>query len=130
MISLQNLEVEFGPVKAVRGVSFDVPEGASFGLVGESGSGKTTVLRVLGGAQKPTRGTIDIAGRPLVPDKTFYRSLQMVFQDPYGSLHPRQTIDRILSEPLLVHGFDDHERRIARALDEVALPSMMRFGAG
>ncbi len=127
MISLKALEVDFGPVKAVRGVSFDVPEGASFGLVGESGSGKTTVLRVLGGAIPPTRGTIEIDGRPLVPDKAFYRALQMVFQDPYGSLHPRQTIDRILSEPLLVHGIDDHEVRIARALDEVSLPSMMRF---
>jgi peptide/nickel transport system ATP-binding protein len=51
----------------------------------------------------------------------------MVFQDPYGSLHPRQTVDRALAEPLIVHGMDDHERRILRALAEVALPAAVRF---
>jgi peptide/nickel transport system ATP-binding protein len=53
--------------------------------------------------------------------------VQMVFQDPYGSLHPRQTVDRALSEPLLVHGMGDIDRRITRALDEVALPASARF---
>jgi peptide/nickel transport system ATP-binding protein len=51
----------------------------------------------------------------------------MVFQDPYGSLHPRQTVDRLLSEPLLVHGMDNVERRILRGLNEVALPASVRF---
>jgi peptide/nickel transport system ATP-binding protein len=51
----------------------------------------------------------------------------MVFQDPYGSLHPRQTVDRALSEPLIVHGLADREARILRALDEVALPASVRF---
>jgi len=51
----------------------------------------------------------------------------MVFQDPYGSLHPRQTVDRLLLEPLAIHGFDDTERRIVRALDEVGLGSGFRF---
>jgi peptide/nickel transport system ATP-binding protein len=60
-------------------------------------------------------------------DKTFYRTVQMVFQDPYGSLHPRQTVDRLLTEPLAIHGFADAERRITRALDEVGLGSGFRF---
>ncbi len=59
--------------------------------------------------------------------KEFYRRVQMVFQDPYGSLHPRQTVDRLLSEPLLVHCMDDVERRIMRGLNEVALPASIRF---
>lgn len=126
-IAVDNLQVDYGAVRAVRGVSFTVDEGASFGLVGESGSGKTTVLRVLGGAIRPTGGQVNFGGREMVADKVFYRSLQMVFQDPYGSLHPRQTIDRILAEPLIVHGFDDHEVRITQALKDVALPGAMRF---
>ncbi len=59
--------------------------------------------------------------------KEFHRHVQMVFQDPFGSLHPRQTIDRLLSEPLLVHGMGDIERRILRALNEVALSATVRF---
>ena len=62
-----------------------------------------------------------------VRGKDFFRRVQMVFQDPYGSLHPRQTVDRALSEPLIVHGMDDHETRILRALAEVALPPATRF---
>ena len=60
-------------------------------------------------------------------DKAFYREVQMVFQDPYGSLHPRQTVDRLLLEPLAIHGFSDIEPRIIRALDEVGLGSGFRF---
>ena len=68
-------------------------------------------------------------GKPLGPhrDKAFYRSVQMVFQDPYGSLHPRQTVDRLLLEPLAIHGIADSETRIVRALDEVGLGSGFRF---
>ncbi|TGR59915.1 ATP-binding cassette domain-containing protein, partial [Mesorhizobium sp. M1C.F.Ca.ET.192.01.1.1] len=60
-------------------------------------------------------------------DKAFYREVQMVFQDPYGSLHPRQTVDRLLQEPLAIHGFADGEKRIERALDEVGLGNGFRF---
>ncbi|MEO6018572.1 MAG: ABC transporter ATP-binding protein, partial [Polaromonas sp.] len=59
--------------------------------------------------------------------KAFRRQVQMVFQDPYGSLHPRQTVDRILAEPLAIHGIGDAELRIERALDEVGLGSGFRF---
>jgi peptide/nickel transport system ATP-binding protein len=129
MIEVEDLDVRFGDVHAVKGISFTVPAGSSFGIVGESGSGKSTLLRALSGLNDDWTGTMRIAGQNLVPHrgKGFFRRVQMVFQDPYGSLHPRQTVDRALSEPLIVHGMDDHERRIVRALTEVALPPTVRF---
>jgi peptide/nickel transport system ATP-binding protein len=74
-------------------------------------------------------GTIQVNGKTLDGrrSKEFYRQVQMVFQDPYGSLHPRQTVDRLLLEPLAIHGFADTERRIVRALEEVGLGSGFRF---
>ena len=129
MIDVGDLHVRFGAVHAVRGISFAVPKGGSFGIVGESGSGKSTVLRALSGLNPDWTGTMSIENTPLTRSrgKDFYRRVQMVFQDPYGSLHPGQTVDRALSEPLIVHGMDDHERRILRALAEVALSSATRF---
>nr|WP_229729239.1 ABC transporter ATP-binding protein [Agaricicola taiwanensis] len=108
---------------------FDVFAGQSFGLVGESGSGKSTVLRAICGLAPITDGTISIDGAPVrVPrGKDFHRKVQMVFQDPYGSLHPRHSVDRILSEPLAIHGVRDAERRVLRALDEVGLGNGFRF---
>ncbi len=129
MISIQDLRVRFGTVEAVRGVTFAVGEGQSFGIVGESGSGKSTVLRALAGLNDEWSGRMTIAGKTLAPKRgrDFFRRVQMVFQDPYGSLHPRQTVDRALSEPLLVHGMDDIDRRIRMGLAEVALPAVARF---
>jgi peptide/nickel transport system ATP-binding protein len=129
MIEVQDLVVRFGDVQAVRGLSFSVAEGSSFGIVGESGSGKSTVLRALSGLNPNWTGRMQIAGQALTPRRSrdFFRRVQMVFQDPYGSLHPRQTVDRALSEPLLVHGIGDVEPRILRALSEVALPAAARF---
>jgi peptide/nickel transport system ATP-binding protein len=98
-------------------------------LVGESGSGKSTVMRVISGLNQSWGGGLIIDGKKQGHERTkeFYRDVQMVFQDPYGSLHPRQTIDRALSEPLLVHGLIDIDSRIARALAEVSLPGSVRF---
>ena len=129
MIDVAGLRVRFGANEVVKGVSFSVPKGSSFGIVGESGSGKSTVLRALSGLNDDWTGSMHIAGTPLGPKrgKDFYRRVQMVFQDPYGSLHPRQTVDRALSEPLLVHGIADGEARVLRALAEVALPAAARF---
>ncbi len=129
MIDIKDLHVRFGAVHAVRGISLQVPRGGSFGIVGESGSGKSTVLRALSGLNPDWTGSMAINGQSLgrVRGKDFFRRVQMVFQDPYGSLHPRQTVDRALSEPLIVHGMDDHETRILRALAEVALPPATRF---
>lgn len=133
LVSIDGLRVTFGSgsreVQAVRDVSFDVGEGESFGIVGESGSGKSTVLRAICGLAPTTAGAVRIDGKPLgfPRDKTFYRDVQMVFQDPYASLHPRHTIDKVLSEPLAIHGFDDAEGRIERALEDVGLGKGFRF---
>jgi peptide/nickel transport system ATP-binding protein len=129
MIRVDDLGVRFGRFEAARGVSFAVEKGASFGIVGESGSGKSTVLRALSGLNQDWSGKMEIGGVALGPrrPKDFFRRVQMVFQDPYGSLHPRQTVDRALSEPLEVHGIADPEPRILRALAEVALPAAVRF---
>jgi peptide/nickel transport system ATP-binding protein len=129
MIKVQDLHVRFGGVHAVRGVSFAIGAGETFGLVGESGSGKSTVLRALAGLIPGWTGAMALQGRALGPkrDRTFFRSVQMVFQDPYGSLHPRQTVDRILAEPLAIHGLDGAEARIRRALEEVSLSPIVRF---
>jgi peptide/nickel transport system ATP-binding protein len=129
MIAVHELSVRFGRNEAVKSVSFDVARGESFGLVGESGSGKSTVLRAVSGLNPNWTGRMTIDGNSLTPrrSKDFYRRVQMVFQDPYGSLHPRQTVDRLLSEPLLVHRMDNIERRIMRGLNEVALPASIRF---
>jgi len=129
MIEVAGLSVRFARVEAVRSVSFGVARGESFGVVGESGSGKSTVLRALSGLNPHWTGRMAIDGQALAPQrsKEFHRRVQMVFQDPYGSLHPRQTVDRLLSEPLQVHGMDNPERRILRGLNEVALPATVRF---
>ena len=129
MIRVDHLRVSFGRNEVVKDVSFAVPRGQSFGLVGESGSGKSTILRALSGLNPAWTGDMAIDGSKLTRHrkKDFYRRVQMVFQDPYGSLHPRQTVDRALSEPLLVHAIADAQPRILRALAEVALPVSVRF---
>ena len=129
MIEVEDLRVRFGATEAVRGVSFSVPRGGGFGIVGESGSGKSTVLRALSGLNPDWSGAMRVAGQALGPrrGRAFFRRVQMVFQDPYGSLHPRQTVDRALSEPLVVHGMDEVDTRVPRALAEVALPPEVRF---
>jgi len=129
MIEVDKLRISFGDREVVKGVSFNVPKGGSFGIVGESGSGKSTILRAMAGLNNGWTGRIGFGGQD-VPRKlpaSFFRQVQMVFQDPFGSLHPRQTIDRILSELLLVHGIDDIEHRIEQALADVALPKAVRF---
>jgi len=133
LIDIEDLEVTFDGgdrlVRALRGVSLAVEEEESFGIVGESGSGKSTVLRALCGLAPVTGGRISISGEPVSTprDPAFYRRVQMVFQDPYASLHPRHTIDRVLSEPLAIHGFDNRENRVEQALDDVGLGAGFRF---
>ncbi|HLZ66687.1 MAG TPA: ABC transporter ATP-binding protein [Aliidongia sp.] len=129
MIAVQELTVRLGKADVVRGVSFSVPRGGAFGIVGESGSGKSTILRTVAGLVPEWSGGMWIDGDRLTRtrSKASYRRLQMVFQDPYGSLHPRQTVDQLLSEPLLVHGIAGVDARVARALDEVSLLGPLRF---
>jgi len=132
MIDVENLTVVFGDsdnrVTAVDGVSLKVAAGESFGLVGESGSGKSTILRAVAGLVD-SAGSITINGQKLGKkrDKNFYAQVQMVFQDPFGSLHPKHTIDRILTEPLVVHDIPDREAKVRAVLDQVQLGPSFRF---
>ena len=87
------------------------------------------MLRALCGLAPITAGAVTVVNEPLGRRRSaaFHRRVQMVFQDPYASLHPRHTIDRVLSEPLAIHGFADRESRILQALDEVGLGAGFRF---
>lgn len=133
MIDVANLTITFRTgareVQAVKSISFAVQEGDCFGIVGESGSGKSTVLRALSGLNPDWTGDVVIDGESQgrKRSKSFHKKLQMVFQDPYGSLHPRHTIDRVLDEALTVHGLSDRDARIERALRDVGLPQSFRF---
>ena len=131
LIEIDNLSVTFRAqgrdVRAVQGVSLSVAAQESFGLVGESGSGKSTILRAICGLAPISGGSIRINGEPIRHDKAFSRRVQMVFQDPFASLHPRHTIDRTLSEPLAIHGLDGTDARIRQALSDVGLPANFRF---
>ena len=132
-IVLDRLNVWFGEgadrVDAVKGASFTVPSGASFGLVGESGSGKSTILRALVGLVPTWSGRMAVGGTQLgrTRPRSFYRDVQMVFQDPYASLHPRHSVDAMLSETLKLHGFKDIDARISRLLADVGLGPQFRF---
>jgi len=129
-LQVDNLRVVFDRFVAVADTSFAVQPGESFGIVGESGSGKSTVLRAICGLVPRTAGTVQLLGANALPQpgsKAFRRSVQMVFQDPYGSLHPRHTVDRLLAEPLAIHDMDKAEARIAQALDDVGLGQGFRF---
>lgn len=128
-IAVEKLNVSFGDSHVVKDLSFTVSPGESYGIVGESGSGKSTVLRVLAGLNRDWSGEVAILGesQPKVRSKAFYRSSQMVFQDPYGSLHPKKTVDDTLAEPLTIHGLGDAQARIARAMNDVGLPASFRF---
>ena len=133
MIEIDNLSVTYTTagrrVRAVENVSLTVADKASFGLVGESGSGKSTILRAICGLAPISGGEVRIDGVP-VPSprgKAFAAAVQMVFQDPYASLHPRHSIDRTLSEPLAIHGITDTDQRVRTALSDVGLPANFRF---
>ena len=133
MIEVKDLNVTFAnagrAVHAVRGVSFGVADGESFGIVGESGSGKSTVLKAIAGLIPWTATTLAVAGQPAQRrrSKAERKLMQYVFQDPYGSLHPRQTVDDMLREPLLIHGAGGIDGKVAAALAEVGLLPQHRF---
>jgi peptide/nickel transport system ATP-binding protein len=133
LIEIRDLRVAFGEHEsrtvAVDGLSLDVKAGEVYGLVGESGCGKSTVLRALSGLNARWQGHIAVAGEILGPrrSKTQHRLMQMVFQDPYGSLHPRHTVNTLLAEPIGIQGLDDADRRIVQALEQVGLGAAFRF---
>jgi peptide/nickel transport system ATP-binding protein len=119
-------------VHALKGISFEVPEGGRLGVVGESGSGKSTLLRILAGLDQPTSGSAVVAGNEVkgareAQLRALRQNLQIVFQDPMGSLDPRMTVEQIISEPLLVPGRGetaaDRKRMVAEMLEAVGLPA-------
>jgi peptide/nickel transport system ATP-binding protein len=116
-------------LEAVRKVSFDVKVGEIFGLVGESGCGKSTLLRAIAGLVPLDGGRIALCGRNIGKDRTREerRLVQMVFQDPYGSLNPTHTVDKILAEPLAIQRINAVDQRIVQALEEVGLGLQQRY---
>ena len=98
-----------GQIRAVDGISFSIPRGRTLGLVGESGCGKTTAGRTILRLVEPTSGRVifddhDVFMLPEREMRSLRREMQIIFQDPYGSLNPRMTVGAMLQEPLLVHG--------------------------
>ena len=116
-------------IKAVDGVSFDVRQGETLGLVGESGCGKTTTGRAILRLSTPSSGEVTFEGEDMVhatgPElRKLRRRMQMVFQDPYASLNPRQSVGDLIAEPIMVHGLRtgaDVRRRVAELIDLVGL---------
>lgn len=116
-------------VHAVDDVSFHVLPGESFGIVGESGSGKSTIAHLIMGMNKLTDGKIYFKGKDITQlshaeQKTLYRHLQIVFQDPYSSLNPRKTIEWTLMEPLIIHSLGtkaSRKQKVIEVLEEVGL---------
>ncbi|UWQ15400.1 ABC transporter ATP-binding protein [Aliiroseovarius sp. M344] len=133
MLEVRDLNVWFGThrdrVDAVKHATFDVAQGESFGLVGESGSGKSTILRAITGLAPDWSGTMTVEGMPIghKRPKAFFKTVQMVFQDPYASLHPRHSVDQVLGETLFLHGFKDIDARVVKLLDDVGLGQKFRF---
>jgi len=120
-----SISLGFGPAKKriLGDVCFAVEAGESFGLVGESGSGKSTILRCIARLLNSWEGDVKLEGTSVndMPFADYCRAVQMVFQDPYGSLHPRQSIRTALQEPLRIHRMDRQVERMERALIDVGL---------
>ncbi|ABO65859.1 MULTISPECIES: ABC transporter ATP-binding protein [Geobacillus] len=122
---------QIGMVKAVDDVTFTVYRGETLGIVGESGCGKSTTGRMLMRLIEPTDGSITFEGKEVTAlSKTelrrLRRDMQMIFQDPFASLNPRHTVEKILEEPLIVHGIgskEERKRRVREMLEVVGLGS-------
>ncbi|HED1424835.1 TPA: ABC transporter ATP-binding protein [Klebsiella michiganensis] len=127
VVNLKDLQVIFGEKTAVSAASFAVDAGETFSLIGASGCGKSTILRVLAGLQRDWRGRVELFDKAITPGLRFQgelrRNVQIVFQDPYASLHPNHTLWRTLAEPLKIHAIGEIEHRVSTALQEVGLPA-------
>ncbi len=136
LVEVRDLEMHFpikqgiifqkqvGAVRAVDGVTFDVHDGETLGIVGESGCGKSTTARAIMRLLDPTGGSVTYDGqdithlspRELLPVR---REMQMIFQDPYSSLDPRQTVGSVIAEPFVIHGIEKDERRRKAMVQEL-----------
>ncbi len=135
LLSVKDLKVYFGtkrhPFKAVKGVSFDIYKGETFGLVGQSGSGKTTIGRSIIRINPTTGGSITYKGEQINGkiskelDKNLTQKIQMIFQDPMASLNERAKVDYIVSEGLYAHGkrinTEEKRQKVDKALKDVGL---------
>ena len=146
LVEIRNLVKEFpvkggvfqrqiASVKAVADVDLDIPRGLSVGLVGESGCGKTTLGRMLVRLLEPTSGTIKFDGEDITHVKgqklkRFRRRMQIIFQDPYGSLDPRTQVGASISEGLRLHGVDDRDERHERVKAMLELVGLKGAHAG
>ncbi|WP_436847423.1 ABC transporter ATP-binding protein [Streptomyces aureus] len=123
------LQRQVGAVKAVDGIDFEVRKGETLGVVGESGCGKSTMGRVITRLQDPTGGTIEFEGRDITrlsasKMRPMRRDIQMIFQDPYGSLNPRHTIGSIVSAPFRLQNVEPEggvKKEVQRLLELVGL---------
>jgi oligopeptide/dipeptide ABC transporter ATP-binding protein len=112
--------------RAIDGVSLEWRRGEILGVVGESGCGKSTLARTMVGVQEVASGTVELDGRTIDGRdslRELRRRVQMIFQDPYQTLNPRQRVRAIVTEPLIVQGVDrsEHEGRVCHALEDVGL---------
>jgi ABC-type oligopeptide transport system ATPase subunit len=129
LLPRERLFAPYPVVRALEGVSFAIESGRSLGIVGESGSGKSTLARLVMALDRPTEGSVKLLGRDLhrlsrEELRQARRDIQMVFQDPYGSLDPRQTVERIVTEPLAAQedmARPEQRRRAGEALESVGL---------
>ncbi|MBS1861655.1 MAG: ABC transporter ATP-binding protein [Actinobacteria bacterium] len=132
LLEVRGLKVAFGggrdallrrkpAFEAVRGIDFSIAKGEAFALVGESGAGKSTAARCVVGLQRPTDGTITFVGAPLGPrrDPAQRRAIQMVFQDPFGSLSPRMAVGAAICELLRVNGLAEDKAAARRQATEL-----------
>ncbi|MDM8750789.1 ABC transporter ATP-binding protein [Morganella morganii] len=126
IIEVNNLSVSFGPRQVVRKAGFHLCARETFSLIGESGCGKSTILRVIAGLQREWQGGVQLLSQHIHPGQRYQgalrRNVQMVFQDPYASLHPFHTIHKALSEPLHIHRENNIESRVTEAITSVGLP--------
>ena len=114
-------------LEILKGLNFSIPKGSVMGIVGGSGSGKSTLGRAMVRLLEPSSGQIRFDGQDIahLSDRELRplrRRFQMIFQDPLSSLNPRHTVGTLIAEPLRLHGFDDVQGRVGRALDHVGLP--------
>ena len=128
LLSVEDLVVDYGAFRAVDSVSFTVERGSTLAVVGESGCGKSTIARSLVRLLTPSSGRIvldgtDIARLPERRLRPLRSKVQMVFQDPYGSLDPHLTAEAIVAEPMRDRSRRDRHAEAARLLDLVGLPS-------